>query len=665
MNPSANLSAHRVVVESVQPEVDGGRFPVKRIVGDIVSVEADLFTDGHDQIACRLLYRRAEDSAWQEVVMSSIGNDRWRGEFPVLQTGEYRFTVEGWVDHFLTWRYDLVKRLQARQDVGVELLIGAQLAESAEQRALPEDGPRLRVYANELRKTDDVEHRSAVAVDGEIALTVHRYPDRRYSTRYEKELAITVDREKARFSTWYEVFPRSCADEPGRHGTFRDCETWLPYIDSMGFDVLYLPPIHPIGATYRKGKNNAVAAAPDDVGSPWAIGSEEGGHKSIHPALGTFADFERLVQSAAKLGIEVALDIAIQCTPDHPYVRDHPEWFRHRPDGTIQYAENPPKKYQDIYPIDFETPDWQALWEELKSIFEFWIDRGVKIFRVDNPHTKAFPFWEWVILELKQKDPEVLFLAEAFTRPKVMHRLAKVGFSQSYTYFTWRNTKSEITEYFEEMERSKVREFFRPNLWPNTPDILPEFLQMGGRPAFLIRLTLAATLGSNYGIYGPAFELCESAPRNLGSEEYLDSEKYQIRNRDREDTSSLKQFIVRVNRIRRENPALQSDERLTFHETSNPMLLCYSKATRDHSNVILVAVNLDSAHTHSGWVTLDLEALGIAGNDSFQVHDLITDSRFVWKGSKNYVELAPGSSPSCILRLRRRIHTEKEFDYYL
>jgi len=494
---------------------------------------------------------------------------------------------------------------------------------------------------------------------------VQRYPDRSLASRCEKDLTVVVEREKARFSTWYELFPRSCSPQPGRHGTLRDCAAWLPYIASMGFDLIYLPPIHPIGRTFRKGKNNSVTAQPDDVGSPWAIGSMEGGHKSIHPELGTLEDFRQFVFKAAEYGLEVAIDIAFQCSPDHPYGREHPEWFRTRPDGTIQYAENPPKKYQDIYPLNFETSQWRELWEELKSVLEHWIHQGVRIFRVDNPHTKAFPFWEWVIRELKGQYPEVIFLAEAFTRPHVMYRLAKLGFSQSYTYFTWRNTKQELTDYFRELTGSDVREYLRPNLWPNTPDILPEFLQVGGRPAFMIRLVLAATLGASYGIYGPAFELCENTPREPGSEEYLNSEKYELKHRDLNSAWSLKDFIGRVNRIRSENPALQSNHSLRFHDTDNPALICYSKATDDLSNIIIVVVNLDAFHTQASWINLDLKTLGLAADHSFQAHDLLGEGRYLWQGARNYVELTPESLPAHILRVRKWVRTERDFDYYL
>jgi starch synthase (maltosyl-transferring) len=611
------------------------------------------------------LHRHEGEAQWRDVPMVPLGNDRWRASFEVARVGRHFYTVEGWTDHFRTWRSDLVKRINAGQDVAVELLIGAGLIEGAANRAQGEDADRLRRWAGVLREEPSAKEREEAALDETLAQLALTYPDQSLGTRYERELVVTVDREKARFSTWYEVFPRSCAAEPGRHGTFRDCEAWLPYIAAMGFDVLYLPPIHPIGRTFRKGKNNAVTAAPDDVGSPWAIGASEGGHTAVHPQLGTLEDFRRLLASAREFGLEVALDIAFQCTPDHPWAQAHPDWFRKRPDGTIQYAENPPKKYQDIYPLDFESRDWPALWEELKGVMLFWIGQGVRIFRVDNPHTKAFPFWEWAIAGIKEKHPDVIFLAEAFTRPRVMYALAKLGFTQSYTYFTWRNTKYELTEYFRELTAGQPSEFFRANLWPNTPDILPEYLQVGGRPAFMVRLVLAATLGANYGIYGPAFELCENAPREPGSEEYLNSEKYEIRHRDRNAAWSLQEFIARVNRARRENPALQSDRSLRFHETDNPLLICYSKASEDRSNVIVCVVNLDAFHSQAGWVHLDLEELGLDPQHAFQAHDLLSEGRFLWQGPRNYVELTPETLPAHILRVRKRIRTERDFDYYL
>jgi starch synthase (maltosyl-transferring) len=447
------------------------------------------------------------------------------------------------------------------------------------------------------------------------------------------------------------MFPRSAGNGQA-HGTFRDVEAQLPYVAGMGFDILYLPPIHPIGNGKRKGRNNALAAAPGDPGSPWAIGSADGGHKSIHPQLGTPAEFRHLVAAAREQGLEVALDIAFQCAPDHPYVTEHPAWFRHRPDGSIQYAENPPKKYQDIYPFNFDTDDWKALWLELRSIFEHWIDEGVTVFRVDNPHTKPYPMWEWMIGEIKREHPQVIFLAEAFTRPRPMHRLAKLGFTQSYTYFTWRNTKAELTEYFTELAHDASREYFRPNVWPNTPDILHEYLQSGARAAFVARLVLAATLSANYGIYGPAFELMEHVPREPRSEEYRDSEKYEIKAWNRERPDSLRPLIARVNAIRRTNPALHGNWRLRFHAIDNPQLLCYSKGTEDLANVVLTVVNLDPRNPQTGWTTLALAELGVDPAAAFEVHDLLTDARYRWQGPHNYVELRPSELPAHILRVR-------------
>jgi starch synthase (maltosyl-transferring) len=655
----------RVVIERVRPEIDCGMFPIKRVPGESVIVEADVFADGHDQISCEVLYRQCAEEEWRRSPMKRLQNDRWRGEFSVSQLGRYEYTIEGWIDRFGTWRSDLVKRIEAGQDIRVDCLIGAALVEEVAEGAPGDDALLLRRWAQALREEKDQPSRQIIALNEEMAQTIQRHPARRFAGRYAKVLRVTVDRERAAFSTWYELFPRSCSAEQDRHGTLRDCEAWLPYVASMGFDVLYLPPIHPIGHTARKGKNNSITAQPEDVGSPWAIGSEEGGHTSIHPQLGTLDDFDHLVAKAKEHGIEIALDIAFQCTPDHPYARRHPEWFRKRPDGTIQYAENPPKKYQDIFPLDFETPQWRELWEELRRVILFWIEHGVRIFRVDNPHTKALGFWEWVMADIKDRYPEVLFLAEAFTRPSVMYRLAKAGFSQSYTYFTWRNTKSELTDYFRELTQTDVREYFRPNLWPNTPDILPEFLQVGGRPAFMVRLVLAATLGANYGIYGGAFELCENAPSEPGSEEYLNSEKYELKHRDRNSLESLRDLIARVNQIRRANPALQRDRNLRFHETDNPMVISYSKATDDGSNVVIVIVNLDPFHTQRGWVSLDLNVLGIDPSRAFQAHDQLGEGRYLWYGARNYFELVPGSLPAHIMRVRRWVRTERDFDYYL
>jgi len=657
--------ARRVVIERLSPQVDCGRFAAKRTLGEQVVVEADVFGDGHDAVCCRLLHRSETSSTWERSAMSPLGNDRWRGSFRPLHLGRELYTVEAWVDHLETWRRDLLKRQDAGQDLTIDLLRGAALIDEAAMRAATDDdAQRLRNWGSALSNgAVSIEERASLAQSEELHQIAGRYPDGVQLLRYEPALAVDIDRERARFSSWYEMFPRSFGREASGRGTLRDCVAYLPYVVRMGFDVLYLPPIHPIGEEERKGPNNRPSSDPEDPGSPWAIGSTAGGHKSIDPQLGTMEDFHHLVKQAGASGIEVALDLAFQCSPDHPYVREHPEWFLHRPDGTIQYAENPPKKYQDIYPFYFETPAWRELWLELASVVEFWIEQGVRIFRVDNPHTKPFSFWEWLIARTKRAHPEAIFLAEAFTRPKVMYRLAKIGFTQSYTYFTWRNSRAELTEYFAELAR--VRDFFRPNLWPNTPDILSEYLQFGGRPAFVVRAVLAATLAASYGIYGPAFELLEHEPREPGSEEYLNSEKYQLRQWNLDRPDSLVELISRINRIRRESTALQSDTGLSFHSSDNDALLVYSKVAATPSDAILVVVNLDPHHTQSGWLDLNLSALGIDPEQTFQAHDLLSGSRFLWKGARNYVALDPQSSPAHILRLRRRVRSERDFDYFL
>jgi starch synthase (maltosyl-transferring) len=655
----------RVIIEGVSPEIDGGLFPIKRTVGEEVTVEADIFTDGHDLLSCVLLFRKEEDRDWGVAPMEPLWNDRWRGSFRVTEIGRYRYTIQAWVDRFKTWRRDLKKRVDAGQEVSVDLRIGEQWIEQAVSKGKGAVAETLRQRLSHIVKTPDPAQKVALVLDEELGELMDLCSERTFTSSYGKELSVVVEREKARFSTWYEMFPRSCAGRPGMHGTFKACEQILPYVASMGFDVLYFPPIHPIGRLHRKGKNNSPAAKPGEPGSPWAIGSEAGGHKDIHPELGDLEDFRGLMQKARELGIEIALDLAFQCSPDHPYVKEHPEWFRWRPDGTLQYAENPPKKYEDIYPLNFESDQWQELFKELKSVALFWIDQGIRIFRVDNPHSKPFTFWEWLIGEIKRDFPEVIFLSEAFTRPKVMYRLAKLGFTQSYTYFAWRNTKGEIIQYFRELTRTGVKEFFRPNLWPNTPDILPEYLQTGGRTAFMTRLVLAATLGASYGIYGPAFELCVKEPKEIGSEEYLDSEKYEIKAWNRDDPSSLKDFIARVNRIRKENPALQSNETLRFHESDSDQILCFSKHRSDFSNVIFVVVNLDPHHTHGSWVHFPVEEVGLDPHHGFQVHDLLSDARFLWHGSRNYLEMDPRVSPAFVFRLRRRLRTERDFDYFM
>jgi len=597
--------------------------------------------------------------------MEPLVSDRWRGSFRVAEMGRYRYTLKAWVDRFRTWRRDLRKKVDAGQEVAVDLLVGLQLIEQAVPRA---KGPVSKVLKERVARIAGARHpedKILLALEDDLAELMSLHSERRFVTAYDKALAVVVERERALFSTWYEMFPRSCAGKRRGHGTFTDCEKILPYVASMGFDVLYFPPIHPIGVSHRKGRHNSPAAKPGEPGSPWAIGPKAGGHTHIHPDLGTLEDFRRVMQKARALGMELALDLAFQCSPDHPYVKEHPEWFRWRPDGTLQYAENPPKKYEDIYPLHFESDQWEDLFQELKSVVLFWIDQGIRIFRVDNPHTKPFAFWEWLIEEIKREFPEVIFLAEAFTRPKVMYRLAKLGFTQSYTYFAWRNTKGEITRYFEELTQTGVKEFFRPNLWPNTPDILTEYLQTGGRTAFMIRLVLAATLGASYGIYGPAFELCAREAKEFGSEEYLDSEKYEIKAWNRDDPVSLRDFIARVNRIRKENPALQSNETLCFHESDGDPVLCFSKHTPDFSNVIFVVVNLDPHHTHGSWVHFPVEEFGLAAPQGFQVHDLLSDARFLWHGPRNYLEMDPRVSPAFVFRLRRRLRTERDFDYFM
>jgi len=655
----------RTVIEGVVPEVDCGRFPIKRTLGERVVVEADIFTDGHEALSAVLLHRKEEAAEWSEAAMEPLPNDRWRGSFEVQQLGQYRYTLLAWLDRFKAWRRDLTKRIEAGQDVSIDLMVGAEFLLAASQRASGHDGKALEKWATSLRSGGSQASRVALAVSEQVQTAMARYPDRRFATRYPHDLIVVVDRTKALFSTWYEMFPRSSATEHGRHGSFKDCEARLSYISAMGFDVLYLPPIHPIGKTHRKGKNNAPHSAAGDPGSPWAIGWDAGGHKAVHPELGTLDDFRWFLERAREHGLEVALDLAFQCSPDHPYVQTHPEWFRWRPDGTVQYAENPPKKYEDIYPMEFETDRWRELWEELRAVVLFWVEQGVRIFRVDNPHTKPYRFWEWLIAEVKKVYPEIIFLAEAFTRPKVMNQLAKLGFTQSYTYFAWRTNKWELTEYLTQLTQSPVREYFRPSLWTNTPDILTEYLQHGGRPAFMTRLLLAATLGASYGIYGPAFELCERRAREPGSEEYLDSEKYEIKQWELSKPESLREFISLVNRIRRENPALHHNWSLGFHAIENDQLICYSKHTEDLANIILVVVNLDPHHVHSGWVQVRLEEFGLSPHEPYQVHDLLSGARYLWQGSRNYVELNPSVTPGHVFKVRRRVRTEQDFEYYL
>lgn len=652
----------RAIIEDVQPEVGCGRYSAKRTLGDSVTVTAAVFADGHDHIAGRLLFRHEKDRAWRSVPLRPLTNDLWSATFTVDKLGAWSYSIEAWIDHFGTWFADLQKRLAAQHDpnadavsaaqnIPLALRTGAILLEEAATRAKNTDAKFIGRALTTLQQSADKADLATNPIDDKLIDIVNRYPDLTLATRYEQKLSLWVDRERARFSAWYEMFPRSSSTDLSRHGTFADVEALLPDIAAMGFDVLYLPPIHPIGEAFRKGPNNNVVASKGDPGSPWAIGAKDGGHTAIHQQLGTLADFEHLVTAARTHGMELALDIAFQCSPDHPWVTEHPDWFIKRPDGSIQYAENPPKKYQDIYPLNFESSSWRSLWQALHNVFDYWIQHDVHIFRVDNPHTKALPFWEWCISEIHKKHPEVIFLAEAFTRPHVMYSLAKAGFTQSYTYFTWRNTGFELQQYFEEITKPPISDFFRPNLWPNTPDILHETLQTGGRPAFMQRVILAATLGANYGIYGPAFELGENLPAKPGSEEYLNSEKYEIRRWDRNAQHSLAPLITRLNQIRRENRALQSDSSLHFHPVDNPHILCYSKITE--GNLILVAINLDPVQEQAGWIDLDLKHLAIGHGQAFDVEDLLTGTHYQWHGRSNYVALRPDVMPAHVFRITR------------
>ena len=659
----------RIIIESVTPSVDGGRFPAKRIIGDAVRVEADCFADGHDVVAAQLLWRQASDPGWTTTPMSALGNDRWRASFTVDAIGDWEYTVRAWVDPFLSWRHDFARRVDA-EDVRIAALSGATLIEQAAGRATASgEAELLSAWSRELfhaaKAATPLVALKALGLDEARAPVAMRYPDLTHALIDPVVYPLTVERERARFSSWYEFFPRSAAGDGQRHGTFADCEAWLPYVQRMGFDVLYFPPIHPIGRSKRKGRNNTLDPGADDVGSPWAVGAAEGGHDAILSALGTLTDFQQLLQRAAEHGIEIALDIAFQCAPDHPWVKQHPAWFKKRADGSIQYAENPPKKYQDIYPLDFESEDWRAMWVGLADVFAYWAGQGVRIFRVDNPHTKAFPFWEWAIKHLRQTWPDLIFLSEAFTRPRVMHRLAKVGFSQSYTYFSWRNSKQELTEYFTELSSGPGIEYFRPNAWPNTPDILPTALQHGGRPAFMSRVALAATLAANFGIYGPAFELLEHRALREGGEEYLDSEKFQLLAWQRDRADSLADFIATLNRMRRDNPALQSDAGLRFLSIDNEQMIAYVKATDDLSNIVVCVVNLDPYHVQSGWLQIDLAPLGMQPQQSYQMHDAISGAYFQWHGDRNFVSLDPHRSPVHVMQLRRHLKREHDFDYFL
>lgn len=635
----------RVIIENIQPQVDNGMYPAKRTVGERVTVTASIFGDGHDHIRARVLYKKKEATQWISQEMLQLGNDEWMSSFPVNETGRYVFTLQAWIDHFETWYDGIKKKIAAKVDVQVELMEGAQMLT---QLALK--NPQLKQLASALASKEQHQKSIQTVLTDDFAKVVQDNPLIENETLVDREFEVIVEYKKSLYSTWYEFFPRSAALEGNRHGTFKDCARLLPRIAAMGFDVLYFPPIHPIGKVNRKGKNNSVKALSGEPGSPWAIGSDEGGHKSILPALGTLADYKSLMLEAKKYRIDMALDLAFQCAPDHPYVKEHPEWFKQRPDGSIQYAENPPKKYQDIYPFNFECDNWKELWEELKSVILYWVEQGVKIFRVDNPHTKPIPFWQWVIAGVHEKHPDVIFLAEAFTRPKVMASLAKVGFNQSYTYFTWRVNKQEIVDYMTELVNGPSRNYFRPNFWPNTPDILPYHLQHQGENIFILRLALAATLSASYGIYGPAFEFYDNVPME-GREEYFNSEKYEIKRYDWKKTNRMTDIISIVNKARKENPALHSTWNLRFCSIENANLLAYLKTTDDLTNIILVVVNLDANGAQSGYVQIPKDRLRLGDKINLKLHDLVTGERFTWTQEWNFVELNPHKMPFHLFRV--------------
>lgn len=652
----------RAMISNVSPQIEGGRFAIKRVIGDQVAVTADIFTNGHQEIAASLLFHHSNQKKWQEIPMQLLENDQWIGRFCVDSIGCYFYTIIAWVDEFRTWQKDLQKKFQAHMDICVDLQVGMKMMKESLQLKPDVD---LQDWLAAIVEAKNADRAVALASDSLLHLLMRdRPPNRQWISQFPINLPVTVDPPKALFSTWYEVFPRSISAQIGKHGTFKDCEALIPEIAKMGFDILYFPPIHPIGMSKRKGKNNHPQATTEDVGSPWAIGSKEGGHLSIHPSLGSIEDFEHLVACAKQYRLEIALDIAFQCSPDHPYLSEHPNWFRWRPDHTIQHAENPPKKYEDIVPFNFETEEWKELWNELKEIVFYWIEKGVRIFRVDNPHTKPFLFWEWLINQVKHVYPDAIFLSEAFTRPKVMYWLAKVGFTQSYTYFTWRHTKRELVDYLTELTTTEAREYFRPNFWPNTPDILTEELQYGGKSIFLIRLILAATLSSNYGVYGPAFELMvsEAVP---GTEEYLNAEKYESKYWQRQTAESLKDFMTLINRIRRENPALQQTNHLKFYEIDNDQILYYGKSTMHPFNALLILVSLDPFNAQSGTLTIPLKDLGLKSKGSYRVHELLSDRHYIWEEENRQITLNPRDMPAYIFKIHRKIRREVDFDYFM
>ncbi|NBA88016.1 DUF3416 domain-containing protein [Emticicia sp. CRIBPO] len=638
----------RAVIENVSPELDGGKYPVKSIVNQTVVVSGDVLIDGHDLLGVRLLYKHELDKDWQEKSAKHVGNDRWKAAFTVEKQGFYSYYLEAWVDHPATWQHEVDEKIKDGQKLAVELMVGEQFLSEMAGLAKGEDKKELQKAAKLLVDPSRYEEATFFCRSEQLHNWIEKYPIRKNTCRYPKR-RIFADRAKAEFSAWYSMFPRSAATEYGKHGTFKDVINLLPRISELGFDVLYLPPVHPIGHTFRKGKNNSVDCQEGEPGVPYGIGSELGGHTDIHPDLGTLDDFKLLIQESAKAGIEIAMDLAIQCSPDHPWVKSHPDWFRILPDGTIKYAENPPKKYQDIYPVNFETADWKNLWNELKNVIYTWAGWGVRIIRVDNPHTKSFGFWEWVIAETKKDFPDMIFLSEAFTKPKVMQQLAKVGFTQSYTYYTWRTSKAELIEYMTELTKTDMKDYFRPNFWPNTHDINPYQLQSGNEPQFLIRYFMAATLSSNYGIFGPTYEYLYHAA-NPPKEEYSDSEKYEIKWWNWAHRNKLTYIITQVNRVRKENTALRTTNNIQFCEIGNDQLLAYLKTSPD-GNRLLFIVNLDQDNIQGGILKVPLPGIYKSETESYQVHDLITGAKYVWKGQDNYVELDPNILPFHLFRI--------------
>ena len=630
----------RIVIENIKPIINCGDSSVKRVVDEIVHVSADIFGDGHDIIQASVFSKHKKQRNWNEARMCPGNNDHWEGVFYVEKQGEYEYYIQGWEDHGLNWRHGIIKKIEDGQQVHSELLEGAEILKPILKKCKKSEAELVKRAIISFKEKDRYEEAINICLDGDLHELLMKYPHKAVPFESQK-IPVYVDRKKARFSTWYEFFPRSSSSEESKHGSFKDCENILPRIAEMGFDVLYFPPVHPIGEVNRKGKNNATEAAPDDVGSPWGIGSEKGGHKDLHPQLGDLNDFKSLVNKAKNLGIEVAMDFALQAAPDHPYVKEYPKWFKWRPDGSIQYAENPPKKYQDILPIYFESEEWKKMWQEFLNIVLYWIEEaGIKIFRVDNPHTKPFYFWGWLIAEVKKKHPDTLFLSEAFTRPKIMEQLAKQGFTQSYTYFTWRTNKHELTEYVNQLTKTDLKEYFRPNFWPNTPDINPFHLQGANESMHMIRYFLAATLSSNTGIYGPVFEfmVSDAVP---GKEEYHDSEKYQIRDWDWKAENKLMRVITRINEARKTNPSLQQTNNIQFCEIHDEGMMAYYKYDQKRENQTLMVVSLDPHNTKQASVKVPRHAIGLDFGQSITVEDLITGNSYHWDQEWCFIELHP------------------------